>query len=159
MTRTGYIVLGSSLLLFGILSIPVSRAVQRGGIRKRLEEEYEASGGGGRHGGIDDLEMQGAFDTDLYKRSNKATITLVEARERAKQVYDNYDGWWVQGDDDEDAIISAFSGLGHLHDVSKIADQYQQYYGDSLHSIINKALDNESQKNRLKLKLSALPNE
>lgn len=155
MTKKTIIVLsitGGVLLIGGVVIYP---AVMRSIIRKRLEEAYSDPSGINSVGGLDKLLVQEIFDTSVFEKSGKATISRVEAREKAEQIWENYSAW--RGSDST-AIISAFGGLGHLHDVSKIAYEFQQAYDYELLSVLKEALSESSQYNILIGKISNLPN-
>lgn len=141
------------VLLIGVVII--YPATMRSIIRKRLDEAYTDPSSTNSVGGLDKLLVQEFFDTSVFEKSGKATISRVEAREKAEQVWENYSTWMSS---DSTAIISAFNGLGHIHDVSKIAYEFQQAYNYELLSVIKDALSKSSQYNILIGKISNLPN-
>ena len=142
---------GGVLLIGGVFVYP---AVVRSMIRKRLNEAFTDPSGVNSVGGLDKLLVQEIFDTTLFEKSGKATISRVVAREKAEQVWENYSSWMSS---DSTAIISAFNGLGHIHDVSKIAYEFQQAYSSELLSVLKSALSESSQYNILIGKISNLP--
>ena len=130
--------------------------IMRHNIRKRLDEAYADPSAESAVGGLDKLLVKEAFDTRTFASSGKATISRLEARERSEQVWENYGSWtWSN----ETAIISAFQGLGHLHDVSKIANEFFQSYDNELLQVLKNALTSKGQYNILLGKLSKLPND
>ena len=83
---------------------------------------------------------------------------LAEARERAKEVWENYGAYFFTSSDTS-AIIGAFDNLGHIHDVSKIAFEFFNSYDEELLTALDYALgEDSSQKNILIDKLLKLPN-
>ncbi len=142
---------GGVLLIGGIFVYP---AVMRSIIRNRLDENFNDPSGINSVGGLDKLLVQEIFDTSLFEKSGKATISRVVAREKAELIWENYSTWRSS---DSTAIISAFNGLGHVHDVSKIAYEFQQAYDYELLSVLKDALSESSQYNILLGKLSNLP--
>lgn len=159
MTRNVKIaVIAGSILATGLLAgFVIYPAIMRRLIRKRLDEAYADPHSEAAAGGMDKLLVNESFDVRKFNAStSKATISRLEARERAKQVWDNYSYWMGS---DATAIISAFNGLGHLDDVSKIAYEFQQSYGYELLSILKTALPNKADYNLLIGKLSKLPKE
>lgn len=143
---------GGVLLISGVFIYP---ATMRAIIRKRLDKAYIDPSSANSVGGLDKLLVQEIFDTSVFEKSGKATISRVEAREKAEQVWENYSTWMSS---DSTAIISAFNGLGHIHDVSKIAYEFKQAYSYELLSVLKDALSESSQYNILIGKISNLPN-
>jgi len=143
---------GGVLLVGGVFVYP---AIMRSIIRKRLDEAYDNPSAVNSVGGLDKLLVQEIFNTNTFEQSGKATISRVEARERAEQIWENYSSWMGS---DSTAVISAFNGLGHVHDVSKIAYEFQQAYDYELLSVLKSALPDSSQYNILIGKISNLPN-
>lgn len=149
----GLSIAGGVLLIGGVIIYP---AAMRAIIRKRLDEAYSNPSGVASVGGLDKLLVTEMFDTLTFERSGKATISRVVAREKAEQIWENYSSWFGS---DSTAIISAFNGLGHAHDVSKIAYEFQQAYDYELLSVLKSALSESSQYNILIGKLTQLPND
>ena len=136
----------------GILAV---NGIRRANIRKCLDAAYSDPASEQAVGGLDKLLVTEVFDKRTFERSGKATISRVEARERAKEVWDNYSTWLSS---DTTAIISAFDGLGHAHDVSKIAYEFYQSYDEELLTVLKSALgDNSQQYNILIAKIQKLP--
>lgn len=146
------IVVSTGVLIIGITV--VYPAVMRSQIRKRLDEVYNDPAGINSVGGLNKLLVAEIFNPNTFQQSGKATISRTQARERAKQIWENYSYLFSS---DATAIISAFNGLGHLHDVSKIAYEFQQEYGYELLSVIKSALPNSADYNILIGKLTQLP--
>lgn len=137
------------LLVTGLILYPV---VMRSNIRKRLEEAYKNKDNVA--GGLDKYQVTEAFDTRSYDTlKSKATISLIEARERAAQVWDNY-SWYSTN---QTAIVAAFNGLGHIADVSKISHEFQARYNEELLSVLKNTLSDSAQFNILISKLDKLP--
>lgn len=138
-------------LITGLIIVP---AVRKRGIRKRLNEAFNDPSSYKSAGGLDKLLVSEAFDPDRYNSSNSHdTITLVEARERAKTIWDNY-SWFGSN---QMAIIGAFSGLGHVDDVSKISHEFTAKYDEDLLEVIKKALEDKAKYNLLIGKINSLP--
>jgi hypothetical protein len=55
------------------------------------------------------------------------------------------------------AIVNAFSGLGHIHDVAKISHEFQLSYDKELLQVIKDSLTDKSKYNLLIGKLNSLP--
>lgn len=145
------------ILLIGA-GIPVTvYGVKRSQIRKRLDEAYNNPSSAEAVGGLDKLVVSGFYDRRLHQNAGKATISKVDARERAKEIWENY-GAYFWSSSDTSAILGVFDGLGHLHDVSKIADEFYQAYGEDLQTVIQTAFEDSDQKNILIDKLMRLPN-
>jgi len=139
------------LIVGGAIAYP---AIVRSGIRKRLDEAYNDPSGMNSVGGFNKLLVSEIFNPNTFKQSGKATISLTEARERAKQVWEGY-SYLLSSD--AVAIISAFSGLGHAHDVSKISNEFKSQYGYELLSVLESALPDKADYNILLGKISQLP--
>lgn len=141
-----------------VIGVPTTYfAIRRNGIRKRLEEKFNDPSAEDAVGGLDKLLVTGAFNKTTFQNSGKATISRVVAREKAKEVWDNYSSWLSS---DMMAIIQAFDGLNHLHDVSKIAYEFYQSYGEELLTVLKNALgDDSGQMNILIGKIKQLPNQ
>lgn len=138
-------------LITGLIIVP---AVRKRGIRKRLNEAYNDPAGYNSAGGLDKLLVTEAFDPDRYNSSNShETITLVEARERAKTVWENYS--WLGSN--QSAIIGAFTGLGHVDDVSKISHEFTAQYDEDLLETLKEALSDKAKYNLLIGKINKLP--
>lgn len=131
------------------------RAYRKSRIREALDKAFNDPTNPNAVSGLDKLLVQQVFDKRLYARSGKATLSLVEARERAREVWENYTYF---GDSDTDAMIEAFDNLGHLHDVSKIAHEFYGLYSEELLTVLNNAMGDISAKNSLLVgKLEKLP--
>lgn len=143
---------GGVLLVGGVLVYP---AVMRSIIRSRLDEVYNDPSSADSVGGLDKLLVQEVFDPSLFEKSGKATISRVVAREKAEQIWENYSAWMGSN---STAIISAFNGLGHIHDVSKIAYEFQNAYSKELLSVLKSALSESAEYNILIGKIASLPN-
>lgn len=144
---------GAALLSIGTLL--AVNGMRRSKIRKCLDAAYNDPSSVNAVGGLDKLLVTEVFDKRTFERSGKATISRVEARERAKEVWDNYSAWFSS---DATAIISAFDGLGHSHDVSKIAYEFYQSYNEELLTVLKAALgDNSQQYTILISKIQKLP--
>ena len=150
------IIVGSVGTLTAIAVFGIYPAIMRVGIRKRLEESFADPSAESAVGGLDKLLVKEAFDTRTFETSGKATISRLEARERSLQVWENYNSWLGSN---QTSIISAFQGLGHLHDVSKIAHEFYQSYDNELLQVLKTALSTKGQYNILIGKLSKLPND
>ena len=141
----------SAGLIVGLIIVP---SVRKAGIRKRLSEAYNDPSGYESVGGLDKLIVTEAFDLSRYDaQNNHATITLVEAREKAKLIYENY-SWYSAN---QTAIVNAFSGLGHVDDVSKIAHEYYSLYDEELLNILKEELTDKAKYNLLIGKINKLP--
>lgn len=147
----------TGILTLGIGGTLTYFGVKRSKIRKCLEEKYADTSGEDAVGGINKLLVSEIFDKRTFLTSSKATITRVEARERAEQVWENYSSWFSSN---STAIVKAFDGLGHAHDVSKIAFEFHSSYDEDLLSVLKNALDSSSVEYRVLIgKLSKLPKE
>lgn len=154
-TSTKIAIWTGGILVAGIGSVLIYQGVKRSTIRKCLDEAYSDPSNEDAVGGLDKLLVTEVFDERTFQKSGKATLSRVEARDRAKDVWDNYSEWFSS---DSTAIIGAFDGLGHLHDVSKIAYEFKQSYDSELLSVLKKALgDNSSHYNVLIGKIQKLP--
>lgn len=129
--------------------------IKRHNIRKRLDEAYRDPAGYNAAGGMDKMLITEVFNPDKYSaQSNKATITLMEARERAEIIWDNYSSWLSSN---QTAIIGAFNGLGHADDVSKISHEFYALYDEDLLQVIKDAVSDKAQYNLLIGKINKLP--
>ncbi len=149
-------IIGGISLIGGIIVYP---AIKKVGIRKRLDEALENPYTASAVGGLNKLQHEGVFDIRKFQSAtSKHTISRMEARERARMVWDNYGGWMWQNDN-ETAIISAFNGLGHIDDVSLIAHEFYGLYDEELLTVLEKALDknNKAQYQLLMGKIMTLP--
>ncbi len=142
---------GGALLIGGVFIYP---AIMRSQLRKRLNEAYNNPSSANAVGGLDKLLVQEIFDPTLFERSGKATLSRVTAREKAAQIWENYSAWMGS---DSTAILSAFNGLGHQHDISKIAYEFQQAYNYELLSVLKNALTESAQYSMLIGKIESLP--
>lgn len=136
----------------GIAGYFIYLSIVRKNIRERLDEALKNPEKA--VGGVEKLLVSGAFDPNRYQKSGKATITLMEARERAKQVWENYSSWMAS---DQATIVSAFSGLGHFDDVSKISHEFQESYDKDLAEVLKSAIKDKMQLNLLVEKIGKLP--
>jgi len=148
------IILGSVAtagLLGGFVVYP---SIKRFYIRKRLSEAYDDPSSVDAVGGMDKLLVTEAFDIRKFdEANNNATISRLEARERAKQVWDNYSAYFSSN---TTAIISAFNNLEHIDDVSKIAHEFYESYDEELLSVLKVALADKSQYNLFLGKMAKL---
>lgn len=138
------IVIGAAVL-GGVVVYP---SVKRQLMRKRLEAALKNQDDSFKN--LDKLQLDGFFSVGTS--TSKATISLIEARERAKQVWDNY-GWLSS---DQAAIVSAFNGLSHAQDVTKIASQFLTAYDKNLLTVLKSAITDKTQYNILMSLLSKL---
>ncbi len=142
------IVIGGTYLTF--------RVVRKNGIMERLDEIYKDPSNEDAVGGLDKLLVSEVFDKRTFQRSGKAIITRTGARERAKEIWDNYSKYF---ESDTSAIIEAFDNLWHLHDVSKIAYEFYQSYGEELLTVLEVAFGKINSKNSILIgKIEQLPN-
>lgn len=148
------IIIGLSVLTLGAVSFLVIRTVQKAGIRRRLDEAYNNPDSQEASGGLNKLLASGVFNTTTYQKSGKATITLMEARERAKTIWDAYSYWLGS---DQMTIVNAFNGLGHQHDVSKIAHEFKESNDEDLLEVLKTALTDKAKMNMLVAKINKLP--
>lgn len=140
--------IGSGVIIGACIVVP---AIRRHNIRARLDAAYKDPSTIG--GGMDKLILEGVFDIDRYDSgSNKATISLVTARQKAKQVWDNY-SWYSTN---QAAIVSAFNGLQHIDDVSKIAHEFFHSYDEEMLSVLKEVLTDKTQYNLFVAKISKL---
>ncbi len=139
----------------GIARFVIYPAIKRSNIRKNLDKAFKDPSSVDAVGGLDKLQVTGVFDPYKFDdQNNHATITRIEARERAEQIWDNYSAWLSSN---QTAIIGAFNGLGHVDDVSKISHEFYALYDQELLTIIKEALTDKSQYNLLIGKISKLP--
>lgn len=136
-------------LVGGFVVYPI---VKRNLIRKRLEVALKDPAARDAIGGLDKLQVDGIFSSSAP--TSKATISRLEARDRAKQVWNNYSAWLSS---DETAIVSAFNGLGHRQDVTKISNEFLGLYTEDLLSVLKNALRDKTQYNLLLGIISKLP--
>lgn len=145
------IIVGTSAIGFFV----VYPAIKKSFIRKRLETAFNDPASVGAAGGLDKLLVTEAFDMNRFDDgNNKATISRLEARERAEQIWENYSSWLSSN---QTAIISAFSNLGHIDDVSKIAHEFYYSYDEELLNVLKDALSDKAQYNLLIGKINKLP--
>lgn len=145
-------IVGGVVVIGGLCSI---RPIQKVGIRKRLQAAFEDPASEGAAGGLDKLQTSEMLDIRKFdENNNKATITRVVAREKAQQIWDNYSSWFGSN---QTAIVSAFNGLGHIDDASKIAHEFYAYYEEDLLQVLKNALTDKAQYNLLLGKLNKLP--
>lgn len=148
------IIIGLSVLMVGAISYIVVRSIQKSGIIKRLDEAFKNPDSQDASGGLNKLLASGVFNTTTYQKSGKATITLMEARERSKTIYDAYSYLFSS---DQMTIVNAFNGLGHQHDVSKIAHEYKASYDEDLLEVLKYTLTDKDKMNMLVAKINKLP--
>lgn len=147
--------IGGILIVGG--GIPLTfYAIRRANVRKRLDEVYNNPSSVSAVGGLDKLVVSGIYNKSLHRNSGKATISKVVAREKAAEIWENY-GAYFWSSSDRSAIIGAFDGLGHAHDVSKIADEFYQSYNEDLQTVIETAFKDSEQEYILIDKLMRLP--
>lgn len=149
------VIIGLSILALGAVSFLVVRGIQKSGIKKRLEEAFSNPDSQEASGGMNKLLVSGVFNPTTYQKSGKATITLMEARDRAKVVWEAYS--YLFGSD-QMTIVNAFNGLGHQHDVSKIAHEFKASYDNELLEVLYSALTDKAKLNILIAKINKLPN-
>jgi hypothetical protein len=150
------LIVAGSVGTLGLVSALVYPLIMRNGIRTRLDEAFADPSAESAVGGLDKFLVNEAFDTRKFATSDDVTISRLEARERAEQIWGNYNSWFGSN---ETAIISAFQGLGHLHDVSKISNEFYQSYEEELLQVLKTALSSKGKYNILIGKLSKLPND
>lgn len=146
----------SSLIVGGsIIGFMTYTTIRKSIIRKHLNEAYKNPSSTDAVGGLDKLLVEGVFDKNAYNAANnKSTISRLEARERAQHIWSNYSTWLASN---STAILGAFSGLGHVHDVSKIASEFYQLYEEDLLSVLKTSLSEKSQYNILLGMVNKLP--
>lgn len=148
-------IIGLSVLTLGAVAYLVVRSIQKTGIKNRLDEAYNNPDSQEAAGGLNKLLASGVFNTTTYQKSGKATITLTEARERSKTIWDAYSYWFGS---DQMTIVNAFNGLGHQHDVSKIAHEFKASNDEDLLEVLKTALTDKAKMNMLIAKINKLPN-
>lgn len=151
------IVFISSLVIGGsLVGFLTYTSIRKAIIRKHLEKAYKDPSSNNAVGGLDKLLVEGAFDKNAYNSSNnKSTISLITAREKAHQIWDNYSAWFSS---DQTSIVNAFNGLGHMDDVSKISREFYFLFEEDLLSVLKTALSEKSKYNILLGMISKLPN-
>ena len=149
------IVIGLIVLSVGAVSYLIVRSVQKSGIVKRLEEAYKNPDSQDASGGMNKLLASGVFNPSTYQKSGKATITLMEARERTKGIWDAYSYLFSSN---QMTIVNQFNGLGHQHDVSKIAHEFLASYDEDLLEVLKASLTDKAKLNMLIAKINKLPN-
>jgi hypothetical protein len=147
------IIIGLSVLAVGAVSFIVVRSVQKSGILKRLDEAFKNPDSQDASGGMNKLLASGVFNTTTYQKSGKATITLMEAREKSKAIWDAYSYFFSS---DQMTIVNAFNGLGQ-HDVSKIAHEFKESYDEDLLEVLKSTLTDKAKMNMLVAKINKLP--
>jgi hypothetical protein len=148
------VIIVSIVLATGAITYLIVRTVQKSGILKRLNEAFNNPDSQEASGGLNKLLASGVFNTSTYQHSGKATITLMEAREKSKQIWDSYSSWFSS---DQMSIVNAFNGLGHAHDVSKIAHEFSQSYDEDLLEVLKTALTDKAKMTTLVAKINKLP--
>lgn len=149
------VVISLSILVVGVISYFVVVGFQKSVIKKLLDEAYNNPDSQEASGGLNKLLVSGVFNPTTYQKSGKATITLMEARDRAKVVWEAYS--YLFGSD-QMTIVNAFNGLGHQHDVSKIAHEFKASYDNELLEVLQSALTDKAKLNILIAKINKLPN-
>ena len=143
------------MVAVGAVTYIIVRSVQKSGIQKRLDEAYSSPDSQDASGGMNKLLASGVFNPATYQKSGKATITLMEARDRAKSIWDAYSYFFSS---DQMTIVNQFNGLGHQHDVSKIAHEFNESYDEDLLEILKASLTDKAKLNMLIAKINKLPN-
>ena len=143
------------MVAVGAVTYIIVRSVQKSGIQKRLDEAYSSPDSQDASGGMNKLLASGVFNPSTYQKSGKATITLMEARDRAKSIWDAYSYFFSS---DQMTIVNQFNGLGHQHDVSKIAHEFNESYDEDLLEILKASLTDKAKLNMLIAKINKLPN-
>ena len=143
------------MVAVGAVTYIIVRSVQKSGIQKRLDEAYSSPDSQDASGGMNKLLASGLFNPSTYQKSGKATITLMEARDRAKSIWDAYSYFFSS---DQMTIVNQFNGLGHQHDVSKIAHEFNESYDEDLLEILKASLTDKAKLNMLIAKINKLPN-
>lgn len=149
------LVIGLIVIATGAVSYIIVRSIQKSGIVKRLTEAYKNPDSQDASGGMNKLLATGVFNPSTYQKSGKATITLMEARERAKSIWDAYSYLFSS---DQMTIVNQFNGLGHQHDVSKIAHEFLASYNEDLLEVLKASLTDKAKLNMLIAKINKLPN-
>lgn len=144
----------SIVAVTGISAYFIVRSVQKSNIQKRLDEALKHPDSQDAAGGMNKLLASGAFNPTTYQNSGKATITLLEAREKAQTIWENYSSWMSSN---QTAIVGAFNGLGHQHDVSKISHEFVESYDEDLLEVLKEALTDKAKMNMLIAKINKLP--
>lgn len=150
------------VVIVGLLSVVVIsgvtflivRTVQKSGIVKALEEAFKNPDSQEASGGMNKLLASGAFNPTTYQKTGKATITLMEAREKAKTIWDAY-SWFGS---DQTTMVNAFNGLKHQSDVSKITHEFNESYDEDLLEVLKSAVTDKANLNMLIAKINKLPN-
>jgi hypothetical protein len=149
------LVIGLIVIVTGAVTYLIVRSVQKSGIVKRMDEAYKNPDSQDASGGMNKLLASGVFNPSTYQKSGKATITLMEARERAKGIWDAYSYLFSS---DQMTIVNQFNGLGHQHDVSKIAHEFLASYDEDLLEVLKASLTDKAKLNMLIAKINKLPN-
>ena len=149
------VIIGLIVVSGCVVSYFIVRGVQKSGIVKRLNEAFNNPDSQEASGGMNKLLSSGVFNPSTYQKSGKATITLMEARERAKGIWDAYSYLFSS---DQMTIVNQFNGLGHQHDVSKIAHEFLASYDEDLLEVLKAALTDKAKLNMLIAKINKLPN-
>lgn len=155
-TKIGLVIGFGAISVVGLTTLLVIPVVKKGKIRKRLDEAYSNPYKSGAIGGIESLQASSAFDPNRHLTSNKATISRLDAIERAKKIWKNYGSWYSS--DNESAMVNAFDGLGHYDDLSKIAYYFEQEHDSDLFTVMQDALRDDNEQTQLLMgKIEALP--
>lgn len=147
------VIIGLIVITAGAVSYLIVRSVQKSGIQKRLDEAFASPDSQSASGGMNKLLASGVFNPTTYQKSGKATITLMEARERSKNIWDAYSWYYT----DQTTIVNQFNGLGHQHDVSKIAHEFHASYDEDLLEILKSKITDKATLNMLIAKINKLP--
>lgn len=149
------IIISGSVVAVGLLVyFVVYPSIMRSNIRKRLDEAFKDPASANAVGGLDKFQLSGVFDAHSYNaQTSKATISLIQARERAAQIWENYSSWMGSN---QTAIVSAFNGLKHVDDVTKIAHEFYGSYEEDLLGVLKSALKDKAQYNLLIGKIDKL---
>ncbi|ASS50148.1 MAG: hypothetical protein A3D31_11310 [Candidatus Fluviicola riflensis] len=150
------IIISSIVVSLSLVGFFVVRpAIIKHNIRKRLNEIFNNPDSEDSVGGTDKFLANEAFDIKAFDENySKATISRLEAREKAKMIWDNYS--YLFGSN-QSAIVNAFSGLGHVDDVSKIAHEFYESYKEELVGVLDTAMTDKAKKNLLIKKIGNLP--
>lgn len=143
----------SVLVIIGFGVVPT---IKKHGIRKRLDTAYKDPSSLEAVGGFDKLLVTEAFDPNKFNDTDgHATISRLEAREKAKIIWDNYSKYFSSN---QTEIIGAFNGLHHMDDVSKISHEFTGLYDEDLLTVLKTALTDKAKYNILISKINKLPN-
>jgi len=150
--------IGGSAAALGLIYVVVIPTFKKDAIRKRLQDAFDNPNSASALGGIEGLQADGTFDPNRYKTSGKATITRIQAIDRANKIWSAYGGYLMA--DDEAKMVDAFEGLGHYDDLSKIGYYFETEVasGENLFSVLQHALEGDKKQTRILLgKVADLP--